>query len=105
MKFSSSNFLPDIFVCIDTDTLETVDISEKLPIYQSKFVDANEITANKPNHIVLALVAGSTSDFRNLDGVRCGDQPIGYLKEKCRQLEICGFHPVLVSMRIFFYFR
>lgn len=74
-----------------------VDISGNFPDNKRRILHGSELTKNNPDLIIFALVAAKISDFRNNNGRKCSDQPIGHLNAKCRQLKLIGYHPVIVS--------
>lgn len=83
-------------MCFDIESLQAVDVSADFPKTPGQIIEASMLTGSNPKLLVFALVFGSNKDFLSKNGVLCSDTPIGILKEKCRQLETIGFHPVVV---------
>lgn len=85
---------PDIFVAIDKTTDKAIDVKHLFPpSYTGQLISAQKIIADNSNLELYAFVA---ANFPNFD-VKTG-RLLGNIKQKLQQLELLGFHTVLVSV-------
>lgn len=83
--------------------MKSVDVSENFPpLYSGQITEARALTKDNPNLLTFAIIASNTKEFLNDDRNKCENIPIGYLAQKVQQLELLGFHPIVVSNFDFF---
>lgn len=83
----------DIFVGIDKTSGKAIDVSHLFPPpYTGQLIRAHKIIGDHPNMEVYAFITANRRMFDHETGRMMGD-----IKQKLQQLELLGFHTVLVS--------
>lgn len=78
--------------------MKAVDITNNFPPqYTGTFFTAEELTGNQKNYQVFAFILARSQMAWNF-----GERPTGFLKQKCKQLEMIGFHPIVVNDNVDF---
>lgn len=89
-------------MCLNTKTLEVVDVSKNYPeLYKGRIIDAKILTKNDPDLMIFAFVSGDNIEYENNEKNKCSDMVASYTEQKCQQLRLLEFHPIKVNFTIF----
>lgn len=87
------NKYSDIFVGIDIDTMENIDVTENFPpLYTGKNITAQSIKGDKSNLEIFAFISASRKML-----VSGTNRYTGVLQQKYDQLRLLGFNPIVIS--------
>lgn len=91
---ASHFYQPDIFMAVDKRTGKAVDVKHRFPPrYTGQLIPAQSIIGEDQNLAMYAIVCGNYKMFQFRSG-----RMVGPLKQRLQQLELMGYHTVLVRI-------